>query len=375
VQGARSPVPVVPAASLPVTGPGGGPLTGVTQRSPRGPFNPGGRRADRAPAGPYDPPGYDVRPYDGTHPRVDDAVMVSPTTGDTASPSPPDADPAPFVVEPVDIGHIVVPLDGSPFAERALPVAQWVAAALGADVHLLEVVASGDDEGAEGAIRYLDSVCRRHHAATWDVVQRSDVAEALADAVTGSPGRLACLATHGRGRSATIGSVAVSLLDRSSAPVLLVGPEARSVTATDAPVVVAVDRTAHDRAVVPVALGWAARLARQLDIVTVAGRAQPRRSETGEQEHSSSAGEPQGYLESLAVRTQGSGVPAVARVVRDAVSVRAGLASLLDRTAALVVLGSRQQEGLGRMAPPSCSAGIVHDAAVPALVVPLRPGT
>src|SRR4029453_2483328 len=132
---AAPPVPVVPAASLPVTGPGGGPLTGVTQRSPRGPFNPGGRRADRAPAGPYDPPGYDVRPYDGTHPRVDDAVMVSPTTGDTASPSPPDADPAPFVVEPVDIGHIVVPLDGSPFAERALPVAQWVAAALGGGRH------------------------------------------------------------------------------------------------------------------------------------------------------------------------------------------------------------------------------------------------
>jgi nucleotide-binding universal stress UspA family protein len=299
--------------------------------------------------------------------------MLSSTTGDTPPPGRPD--PAPFVFEPIDIGHIVVPLDGSPFAERALPVGQWVATALGADVHLLEVVASGDDEGAEGAIRYVDSVCRRHHATSWDVVQRTDVPGALADAVAGAPGRLACLATHGRGRSATIGSVAVSLLDRSPGPVMLVGPAARAVTAIDARVVAAVDGTAHDQAVVLVALGWAARLARQLDIVTVAGPAQPGRPETGQRGVPRSPREPDAYVESLAARAQGSGVPVMPRVMRDPISVRAGLAPLLDQTAAVVVLGSRQHEGLARMAPHSRSASILHDAAVPALVVPLPSDT
>jgi nucleotide-binding universal stress UspA family protein len=301
--------------------------------------------------------------------------MFSSTTDDTTPPVRRDADPASFAAEPVNIGHIVVPLDGSPFAERALGVGQWVATALGADVHLLEVVASGDDEGAEGAIRYIDSVSRRCHAASWDVVQRTDVAEALAEAVAGTSGRLACLATHGRGRSATVGSVAVSLLDRITEPVMLVGPGARAVTAIDARVVVAVDGTTHDLAVVPFALGWAARLARQLDIVAVAEPAHPACQETGTRGLPQSPRELDDYVESLAAGAQGSRVRVVSRVVRDAVSVRAGLAPLLDRTAALVVLGSSYHEAAGRMAPNSRSASIVHDASVPALVVPLPPRT
>jgi nucleotide-binding universal stress UspA family protein len=301
--------------------------------------------------------------------------MISSTAGNTTPPARSDGDPAPFAVQPVDIGHVVVPLDGSPFAERALPVGQWVAEVVGADVHLLEVVASGDDEGVEGAIRYLDDVCRRRHAASWDVAERGDVAEALAEAVAVSPGRIACLATHGRGRSATIGSVAASLVERTPGPVMLVGPGARAVTAIDAPVVVAVDGTAQDQTLVPVALGWAARLARRLDIVTVVEPGHPTRLGGGPRGRAWGPSEPERYVESLAARARGSDVPVVTRVVRNSISVRAALSLLLDRIAALIVLGSRQGEGLGRMAPDSCSASVVHDAAVPALVVPLPPVT
>ena len=296
--------------------------------------------------------------------------MIGSTAGNTTPPARSDGDPAPFAAQPVDIGHIVVPLDGSPFAERALPVAEWVAEVLGADVHLLEVLASGDDEGVEGAIRYLDNVCHRH-AATWDVAERGDVAEALAEAVAASPGRMACLATHGRGRSATIGSVAASLVERTPEPVMLVGPGARAVTATDAPVVVAVDGTAHDHTLIAVALGWAARLARRLDIVTVVGPGHPEAVGGGQRGRTRGPSKPESYVESLAARARGSGVPVVARVVRNSTSVRAALSLLVDRTAALTVLGARRREGLGRMAPGSCSAGTVHDLAVPALVVPL----
>lgn len=118
------------------------------------------------------------------------------------------------------------------------------------------------------------------------------MAGALAGAV-GTPGRMACPATHGRGRSATIGSVAVSLLDRSPRPIMLVGPAARPVTPIDA-WVVAVDGTAHDHAVASVALGWAARLARQVDLMTVAEPGQPGRPQTGERGHPRSPREPDG---------------------------------------------------------------------------------
>jgi nucleotide-binding universal stress UspA family protein len=277
-----------------------------------------------------------------------------------------------FTVEPVDVRHVVVPLDGSPFAERAVLVAGWLASALGADVHLVEVVACGDREGAENATRYVDSACRHHHATSWDVVQHDDVGDAIADAVAGPGARLVCLSTHGRGRSPTVGSVAVSVLERSSRPVMLVGPAARAVTAGDAPVAVAVDGAPHDDRLVRLALGWAARLGRRLLIVTVAESAARHRGSPGPT-LGWGATDLHRYVESVAARTLGCGVIVDTRVVEDAIDVRDGLVRLLDRTSALVVLGSQVRRGSGPMAPGSHSARIVRDVAVPALVVPIPP--
>jgi nucleotide-binding universal stress UspA family protein len=261
---------------------------------------------------------------------------------------------------PVDLRHVFVPLDGSPFAERALPVAAWLAAAVGAGVHLVEVIPPVDEEAAENATRYLDSTCRHHHGASWDVLREDEVGAALAAEAERPGGRLACLATHGRGRSPTVGSVAVSLIERSREPLLLVGPAGRAVTASDAPLTVALDRTPQDDRLVQVALGWAALLERRLDMVTVA-------EETGD------ATEPDRYVDTLRARTGGSGVTVGSRVVRDALDVRDGLVPVLDRIAALVVLGSHVRPGPGPLAPGSHAASILRHAAVPALVVPLPP--
>jgi nucleotide-binding universal stress UspA family protein len=291
--------------------------------------------------------------------------MTSSTTDDTSPSTEPvlGTELPRFAVEPLDARHVVVPLDGSPFAERALPVAGWVADVVGADIHLVEVVPAGDDEAAENATRYLDSACRRHRAAAWDIVQSDEVGDALDAELTSAPARLACLATHGRGRSATVGSVAVSLLERSCRPALLVGPAARPVTASDAPVVVAIDGTARDDTLVSVALGWAARLARPLDIVTVAVPSPP------------DVADVDAYVRSAAARAEGCGVRLRTRVVRDATDVRDGLVALLDRTSALVVLGAPVRRGVGPLAPGSDATSVVHDAAVPALVVPFPSAT
>ncbi|HEX6419687.1 MAG TPA: universal stress protein [Acidimicrobiales bacterium] len=281
----------------------------------------------------------------------------------------PGAAAAGFPVETVDVQHVVVPLDGSPFAERALPVAAWLASDLAADVHLVEVVRPGED--SEGAVRYLDTVARRQQAAAWDVVEHREVGEALAEVVRARPGRLACLATHGRDRSATLlGSVAASLLDRSRRPVIVVGPEARAVTAADAPVVVAVDGTRRDEALVAVALGWAARLSRRLEIVTVAEPAPPGFRDGQPPPRAHGPADPEGYVAALVARAADAGVPVGSQVAYDPVGVRDGLVPLLDRTAALVVLGSRRRAGLSRVVLGSHAARIVHDARVPALIVP-----
>jgi nucleotide-binding universal stress UspA family protein len=300
--------------------------------------------------------------------------MVGPPARDVTPTARPGSGPASFVAEPVEVGHIVVPLDGSPFSERALPVAASVAAGLGADIHLVEVVPWREgEEGCEAAIRYLDSVSHRQRATGWDVVQHDDVGQALSEAVAGFPDRMACIATHGRDRSAAVlGSVAASLLDRSDRPAVLVGPAGRAVTAVDAPVVVAVDGTGGDDALVPVALGWAVRLGRRLEIVTVAEPAPAGHRDDAAPRRAWGPAEPETYVESLVGRAEGAGVTVAPRVVYDPVGVRDGLVPVLDRTAALFVLGSGRGQGVPQVLG-SQAARLVHDAAVPALAVPLPP--
>jgi nucleotide-binding universal stress UspA family protein len=192
------------------------------------------------------------------------------------------------------------------------------------------------------------------------VVREDEVGDALALEAARSAGRLACLATHGRGKSPTVGSVAVSLLEQSREPLLLVGPSARPVTASDASVSVTLDRTPHDDVLMPVALGWAALLDRRLDLVTVA-------------DERDDMADPERYVESVGARAQGSGVTVATRVVRDTIDVRDGLIPVLDRTSALVVLGSDLRRGPGPLALGSRAAAVLRGAAVPALVVPLPP--
>lgn len=276
--------------------------------------------------------------------------------------------------EPVRLRRIVVPVDGSPFAERALPVARWVAHALDAPLHLVEVVDDGD--GADTAIHYLDDLARRHNAASWDVARGEHPGSAIVAASQDDPPSLICLATHGRDRSAVaLGSVAMQVLGHSAEPVLLVGPVARPPCAADAPVVVAVDGAPDDCTVVRAATEWASRLRRRLVVATVAEPApRPFRSDRLVRRARGPA-DPEAYVARLAADAAGAPSTAIeVRVVYDPVSVRAGVARLVDRTASLLVLGTHRRTRALRAVLGSHAARIVHDIEVPALVVPLDAG-
>lgn len=267
-----------------------------------------------------------------------------------------------------------MPVDGSPFAERALPVARWVAHALDAPLHLVEVVDDGD--GADTAIHYLDDLARRHNAASWDVARGEHPGSAIVAASQVDPPSLVCLATHGRDRSAAaLGSVAMQVLGHSAEPVLLVGPVARPPCAADAPVVVAVDGAPDDCTVVRAATEWASRLRRRLVVATVAEPApRPFRSDRLVRRARGPA-DPEAYVARLAADAAGAASTAIeVRVVYDPVSVRAGVARLVDRTASLLVLGTHQRTRALRAVLGSHATRIVHDIEVPALVVPLDAG-
>ena len=262
-----------------------------------------------------------------------------------------------------------MPVDGSPFSERALPVAAQLAQEVGAPLHLIEVVAKPRD--AEGAIHYLDDLAHRYGAAGWDATRGDDTAHAILSATGGDSPGLPCLATHGRDRSnALLGSVASAVLDRTTRPVLLVGPKARPPCAGDAPIVVAVDGTVDDGAVVDVAARWARALGRRLVVATVAEPV-PGSFEPGRQlDRMRGPADPEAYVDGLAVDAKAPAVDSL--VVYDPISVRGGLVRLLDRTAGLLVAGShRRTLSATRALVGSHAARIVHDIEVPALVVPL----
>jgi nucleotide-binding universal stress UspA family protein len=163
----------------------------------------------------------------------------------------------------------VVPVDGSRLAERALPVASWLAQAVRGSLHLVQVVGSGADLVRAGS--YLDALARRHGAAGWDVLPDGDAAPAIVTATGADGAGLACLATHGRDRSAAlVGSVVADVLARARGPVVLVGPKARPATDGDAPVVAALDGSPQDAVVLAVARDAASTLGRRLVVATVA---------------------------------------------------------------------------------------------------------
>jgi len=166
---------------------------------------------------------------------------------------------------------IVVPLDGSDAAARALPAATWLAEKLDADVRLL-VTSFGADVAEEEA--YLAS-----QAASTGLVHISSAVlrkvfppRGIVEAVDALPDGVLCMTTRGRGAVAEflLGSVSDAVLREATAPIVLVGPACDPVEAqTSKEMVVAVDGSAGSLEAVTTAATWARELHLDVHLVTV----------------------------------------------------------------------------------------------------------
>ncbi len=259
------------------------------------------------------------------------------------------AEPSTTTFDPTTVDRVVVPVDGSVFAERALGLARTLAAPEHWEVLRLHVLPL---HGAEVRPVRAELEAQAAHP-NEAIVEEAD-----------RPGALLCMASHGRGRvgGLLLGSTAEAVLRTVHAPVLLVGPR-YAVRDLDQPlqrVVVALDGSHAAEVVVPTAVAWARWLGLPLELVQVVV--------PGLEASSNAPGGPEpgfesGYLRSVA-RSFGSAVS------WDVLHGEDPARAIVDhaRRDALVVLTTHGRTGLPRLTVGSVAAGVVHHAEGPLLV-------
>ncbi len=286
----------------------------------------------------------------------------------------------------VQFSDVLVPLDGSQFADAAVRTAQALASRFGAVLHTVSVAPHPDDARALGEhVGALLGSCDEDRNL---VVVGADPVEAIERRRDELGNCLVCMSTHGRGRvsGAVIGSVARALLQRTNVPIVAVGPIAdrpeSSVDQWPEPLAVSrlvacVDGSAASEAVLPEAAAWANALGMRLSIVTVAEPVPPPvRPGATWTRRVGPDGDVEQYVADVAGRWADAATDVTGQVVYDPVSAVDGLsAHLRDVPAGLLAVTTHARSGLRRLFLGATAAAIVGSSVVPTLVVPLATET
>lgn len=264
---------------------------------------------------------------------------------------------------------IIVPLDGSEFAERALAPAAALAERTGAEIIVMTSQIGGVVVEPK---HYLADAATEAGISGADVIVISDrsfvtgLKVIVADAID----PLVCMSTHGHSGlvEAVLGSKAGEAIRELRAPLLLVGPKVDSGVATrfDS-VVVCTDGTPTSRTIVPEVSNWIRQLRLRAWVVQVLdAKARHTPEAAGEEPAVEVAAD--ALAESLLTR-DGAGIN---WDVLHSDHIADAIVDYADGVpASLIAMATHGRTGLARLALGSIAAAVVHDAPCPVLV--LRP--
>lgn len=263
---------------------------------------------------------------------------------------------------PAPPSSIVVPLDGSDLADRALPVAAALARALAVPVTLLSAGQRAGEPVPDAELARRAS--RLRELGVSQVVSSVQSGTDPVGAIVGAsgPGVAVCMATHGRAglRKAVLGSVAEAVLRAVREPVLLVGPATRE-PGGSGPLVLTVDGSDTSVSIVPHALGWAAGLGWEVAVVTV--------TRPGGRFREGPPAAVDGVVDGVVARCRDAGRRA-RREVLQADDVAGAIVDFAANVAApMVAMATHGRSGLARTALGSVAADVVRRAPCPVLVV------
>jgi nucleotide-binding universal stress UspA family protein len=256
---------------------------------------------------------------------------------------------------------VIVPLDGSDFAARAVPVARAVATRLRAGLIAMSTRWESD---ADGLGAYLEGIVKEAGVVGGEslLVDEHPASSAIARVSRDHPESIVCMTTHGRtgARWAILGSVTEEVVRESRTPVLLVGRHcAPDWPADPKHLVVCVDGADAAEADVPALSEWAKALGLDVRVVLVTHPLDV-----------DSAVHPNKVVAAIAERFGASGVAAEAVTLRG--SYVAGAIADYARTlpAAIIATGTSSRRGVKRVALGSVAMGVVSLAPCPVLVTP-----
>ena len=298
------------------------------------------------------------------------------------------------------IKSILVPLDGSPFSEQALPWAACLAKVTGAHLELARVhdpvpawtIAT---EGAVAATtvdpsirdaeeQYLANCAARLEEGGFTGITRQlldgDVVERIAAHAEDNAFGLVVLATHGRGALSRLwlGSVSDALVRRLTVPVLLIRPaEGTAIPPAERfrKVLVALDGSAESESAIEPALALAdpkrceVVLLRVVPPIPIAGEAGMGASLVMDESLTAAlTQQAETYLEGVAARVRSPAVKVATRVVVEPGVAQAILHEATLADAELVALATHGARGLRRMVLGSVADKVLRGSDRPVLL-------
>jgi nucleotide-binding universal stress UspA family protein len=263
---------------------------------------------------------------------------------------------------------IIVPLDGSELAERALTPAAALAKRTGAQVIVMTSQRGGVIVEPK---HYLADVAAQAGITGPEVTVIPDrsVVTGLQKMVADVADPLVCMSTHGYSRllHAVLGSKAEEAIRQLRAPMLLIGPHVDPDLAVRfESVVVCTDGTPMSRAIVPEVSQWIQALRLQTRVVQVLNRDARRALEERRDDPAVEVSVAQALAQSLPTR---GAADVNWNVLHSDHTAHALVDYARDVFASLIAMATHGRTGLARLALGSVAAAVVHDASCPVLVV------
>ena len=270
---------------------------------------------------------------------------------------------------------VIVPLDGSALAERALAPAVTLARREGSAVTILAVAATEVD--ALGIRHYLLEVARGLGVGRDDRDVRAVVAHNPAHEIVkvarSYSDALICMGSHGRSGvgEALLGSVAEGVLRASAGPVLVVGPHCRAGKMRFERLVACVDGSAMSEAILPLAASWSRAFDMKLWLTHVIepDAAVMLAAKQGELSAGGADVVEDNYLRAMATDIRHQGVVPDWEVLHGDDPAAAIVDHAEAVQASVLALTTHGRTGLARLAIGSTAAKVVRESPCPVLLV------